>query len=58
MVAKNYIFGRKYGTTFLTNLVAYYPLNGNSNEYINSLNGTNERISYVTGNVGLGFKCN
>ena len=29
MVAKNYIFGRKYGT----NLVAYYPLNSNANDF-------------------------
>ena len=54
MVAKNYIFGRKYGSNFLTNLVAYYPLNGNSNDVINELNGINTGISYLTGNVGLG----
>jgi hypothetical protein len=54
MVAKNYIFGRKYGSNFLTNLVAYYPLNGNSNDVINGLNGTNTGINYSTGNVGLG----
>jgi hypothetical protein len=54
MVAKNYIFGRKYGSNFLTNLVAYYPLNGNANDIINGLNGINTGISYLTGNVGLG----
>lgn len=54
MVAKNYIFGRKYGTNFLDGLVAYYPLNGNSNDVINGLNGTNTGISYVSANVGLG----
>jgi hypothetical protein len=54
MVAKNYIFGRKYGSNFLTNLVAYYPLNGNAVDAINGLNGANTSISYLTGNVGLG----
>jgi hypothetical protein len=56
MVAKNYIFGRKYGANFLTNLVAYYPLNGNSIDAINGLNGTDTGISYLTGNVGLGAR--
>lgn len=32
MVAKNYIFGRKYGINFLTDLVGYYPLNSNAND--------------------------
>jgi hypothetical protein len=54
MVAKNYIFGRKYGSNFLTNLVAYYPLNGNPNDVINGLNGATSLVSYSTGNVGLG----
>ena len=54
MVAKNYIFGRKYGGNFLTNLVAYYPLNGNPNDIINGLNGTTAFVTYSTGNVGLG----
>jgi hypothetical protein len=54
MVAKNYIFGRKYGSNFLTNLVAYYPLNGNANDIINGLNGAATFVNYLTGNVGLG----
>ena len=54
MVAKNYIFGRKYSANFLDGLVAYYPLNGNSNDIINGLNGINTGITYVTGNVNLG----
>jgi len=54
MIAQNYIFGRKYGANFLRDLVAYYPLNGNSIEVINGLNGTDTGISYLTGNVGLG----
>lgn len=54
MIAKNYIFGRKYGANFLDGLVAYYPLNGNSNDIINGLNGINTDITYVTGNVNLG----
>lgn len=40
MVAKNYIFGRKYGANFLDGLVAYYPLNSNANDSINGYNGT------------------
>jgi hypothetical protein len=32
MVAKNYIFGRKYGDNFLTGLVGYYPFNSNAND--------------------------
>ena len=33
MVAKNYIFGRKYGSNLLTNLVGYYPFNSNANDF-------------------------
>ena len=40
IVQNNYIFGRKYGANFLTNLVAYYPLNSNANDSINGYNGT------------------
>ena len=33
MIAKNYIFGRKYGANFLNGLVGYYPLNSNANDF-------------------------
>jgi len=33
MIAKNYIFGRKYGSALLTNLVAYYNLDANANDF-------------------------
>lgn len=33
MIAKNYIFGRKYGDGFLSNLVGYYPFNSNANDF-------------------------
>jgi hypothetical protein len=40
MVAKNYIFGRKYGTNFLTDLVAYYAFQSNANDSVGGKNGT------------------
>ena len=53
MVAKNYIFGRKYGVNFLTDLVAYYPLNSNANDVVNGYNGTAiSSPTYGTGKVG------
>jgi hypothetical protein len=54
MVAKNYIFGRKYGSNFLTNLVGYYPFNSNANDL--SGKGYNGSVinspTYGTGKVG------
>lgn len=54
MVAKNYIFGRKYGSNFLTNLVGYYPFNSNANDL--SGKGYNGTVigspTYGTGKVG------
>lgn len=53
MIAKNYIFGRKYGANFLTNLVAYYPLNSNANDSINGYNGTQVGTpTFTSGKVG------
>jgi hypothetical protein len=54
MVAKNYIFGRKYGSNFLTNLVGYYPLNSNANDLSGKgYNGTAiNSPTYGTGKVG------
>lgn len=53
MVAKNYIFGRKYGANFLTNLVGYYPLNSNANDLSGKgYNGTQVGTpTYGTGKV-------
>ena len=54
MIAKNYIFGRKYGTNFLDGLVAYYPLNSNANDF--SGKGHNGILvnspTFTTGKVG------
>lgn len=55
MVAKNYIFGRKYGSALLTNLVAYYNLDANANDVVNSHNGTSTNISYA--NAGINGNC-
>ncbi len=55
MVAKNYIFGRKYGSALLTNLVAYYNLDANANDVVNSHNGTSTNISYS--NAGKNGNC-
>lgn len=53
MIAKNYIFGRKYGANFLTNLVGYYPFNSNANDSINGYNGTQVGTpTYTSGKVG------
>jgi hypothetical protein len=53
MVAKNYIFGRKYGSNFLTNLVGYYPFNSNANDLSGKgYNGTQVGSpTYGTGKV-------
>jgi hypothetical protein len=54
IVQNNYIFGRKYGANFLTNLVGYYPFNSNVNDF----SGKGHNGSYVgpqtygTGKVG------
>jgi hypothetical protein len=54
IVQNNYIFGRKYGSNFLTNLVGYYPFNSNANDL--SGKGYNGVFAgsptYVTGKVG------
>jgi len=54
MIAKNYIFGRKYGTNFLDGLVAYYPLNSNANDFSGKgHNGTQAGTpTYTSGKVG------
>jgi hypothetical protein len=53
MIARNYIFGRKYGADFLEGLVAYYPLNSNANDLINGYNGTLVNSpTFVSGKVG------
>jgi hypothetical protein len=54
MVAKNYIFGRKYGTNLLNNLVGYYPFNSNANDLSGKgYNGTQVGApTYGTGKVG------
>ena len=54
MIAKNYIFGRKYGVTFLTDLVAYYPLNSNANDLSGKgHNGTQGGTpTFTSGKVG------
>jgi hypothetical protein len=54
MVAKNYIFGRKYGSNFLTDLVGYYPFNSNANDLSGKgYNGTaTGSPTYGTGKVG------
>jgi hypothetical protein len=54
MVAKNYIFGRKYGDNLLNNLVGYYPFNSNDNDLSGKgYNGTQVGSpTYGTGKVG------
>jgi hypothetical protein len=42
----------------LTGLVAYYPLDSNSNDLKNGYNGTNTNISYVASGVGNGASFN
>jgi hypothetical protein len=57
MIARNYIFGRKYGADFLEGLVAYYPLNSNANDLINGYNGTLVNSpTFVSGKVGNGLQ--
>lgn len=36
----------------ITNLLAYYKLDGNSNDSVGSLNGTDTSMSYVAGKIG------
>lgn len=56
MVAKNYIFGRKYGSALLTNLVAYYNLDANANDFSGKgHNGTSTNVSYA--NTGVNGNC-
>jgi hypothetical protein len=54
IVQNNYIFGRKYGSNFLTNLVGYYPFNSNANDLSGKgHNGTPAGApTYGTGKVG------
>lgn len=50
MIAKNYIFGRKYGSQYLNKLIAYYLFENNGVDSINGHNGTNVgSIGYTTG---------
>lgn len=53
MIAKNYIFGRKYGANFLDGLVAYYPFEGNANDMVNSYNGSynSSFVGFTTGKI-------
>jgi len=52
MSVTSYIFGRKYGISFLEGLVAYYPLNSNANDSINGYNGTLiDSPTFVAGKV-------
>lgn len=44
---------RKFNRTLLENLVAYYPMNGNSNDLVNGYNGIDNSISYVSGKNNL-----
>lgn len=54
MVAKNYIFGRKYSSNFLEGLVGYYPLNTDANDFSGKgYNGTQVGApTYTSGKVG------
>jgi hypothetical protein len=55
MIAKNYIFGRKYGADFLPNLVAYYAFENNANDSLGVHNGTLVAGGYTTGINGNAF---
>ena len=53
MVAKNYIFGRKYSSDFLTNLVKYFPLNSSGLDVIeNQSPSLQASPTFVSGKVG------
>lgn len=39
-------------TTLCDNLIAYYPLDGNSNDSISTSNGVDTAITYATGKIG------
>jgi hypothetical protein len=58
MIAKNYIFGRKYGSELLSNLVAYYALENNANDLSGKgYNGTLVNSpTFVSGKVGNGLQ--
>jgi hypothetical protein len=59
MIAKNYIFGRKYGSALLSNLVAYYALENNANDL--SGKGYNGTLfgspTFVSGKNNLAMQC-
>lgn len=44
----NLVFGRKYNPFKLSDFIAYWKLNTNSNDSIGSLNGTNTNITFST----------
>ena len=53
MIAKNYIFGRKYGADFLPGLVKYFPLNSSGINIIGNESPSLQTIpTYLTGKVG------
>jgi hypothetical protein len=52
MIQNNYIFGRKYKPTYIDSILAYYKFDSNSNDFVNSFNGTNFNMTYVSGQVG------
>lgn len=56
--AIQYIFGRKYGKSLLENLVAYYPLNTDANDFSGKgYNGTLVNSpTFVSGKVGNGLQ--
>ena len=49
--ATNYVFGRKYKSSVINGLVAYWKLNANSNATVGGINGTNTNISFVSGGI-------
>ena len=52
MSKKKMLFSRNGVSPFLANLVAYYPLNSDANDYKGTNNGTPTNITYGSGKVG------
>lgn len=55
MSVTSYIFGRKYGADFLTDLYAYYQLNSNANDIVGGFNGISNNMNYS--NAGINGNC-
>ena len=53
-----YIFTPPVVNTLLNGLIAYYPLDSNSNDLKNAYNGANTNISYVASGIGNGASFN